>query len=90
MIYKPVYTKRAFSDLAFLGKKDAERVLDKISYFCSQKDTLRYAKKLKDPKFGTYRFRIGDYRAIFDLDRGGNVQILLILTIRHRRDIYKF
>lgn len=90
MIYKPVYTKKAFSDLASLNKKDAKRVLDKISYFCRQGDPLKYAKKLKDPKFGTYRFRISDYRAIFDTDKYGNIQILLILTIKHRKNIYRF
>jgi mRNA interferase RelE/StbE len=36
-------------------------------------------------KIGTYRFRIGDYRAIFDID-GENI---VILRIGHRRDIYK-
>lgn len=90
MTYKPVYTKKAFSDLSSLTKKDAKRVLEKIAYFCAQRNPLQYAKKLKDPKFGTYRFRIGDYRVIFDVDSKGQVQILLILTIKHRKDIYKF
>ncbi len=89
-MYKLIYTKRAFSDLASINKDEAKRILDKISYFCRQLDPLKYAKKLKDPKCGTYRFRIGDYRALFDIDKNGNVQILLILTIKHRKDIYKF
>jgi mRNA interferase RelE/StbE len=29
---------------------------------------LRYAEKLTDPKLGTFRFRIGDYRIIFDIE----------------------
>jgi len=90
MNYRPVYTKKAFSDLASFSKKDAKRILDKINYYCSQKSPLLHAKKLQDPKFGTYRFRIGDYRAIFDIDKNGNITILLILTIKHRKDIYKF
>lgn len=90
MMYKPVYTKKAFSDLVSLGRKIAKRILDKISYFCRQDDPLKYAKKLKDLKFGTYRFRIGNYRAIFDIDKKGNIQILLILTIKHRKDVYRF
>lgn len=90
MKYKPVYTKNAFSDLESLNKKDAKRILEKIAYFCGQSNPLKHAKKLKYPKFGTYRFRIGDYRAIFDVDSKGQVQILLILTIKHRKDVYKF
>jgi mRNA interferase RelE/StbE len=90
MKYKVEYTKRAYKDLAVLPIKIAKKILDKIKYFRSQRDVLSYAKKLKDPKFGTYRFRIGDYRAIFDVDKKGNIKILLILTIKHRKDIYKF
>jgi mRNA interferase RelE/StbE len=90
MTHKLVYTKKAFSDLASLNKKDAKRILEKISYFCRQSDPLKYAKKLKNLRFGTYRFRIGDYRAVFDVDSKGRVHVLLILTIKHRKDIYKF
>ncbi|HJH28326.1 MAG TPA: hypothetical protein C5S51_01315 [Methanosarcinaceae archaeon] len=34
---------------------------------------------------GTYIFRIGEYRAIFDID-GGNI---VILRLGHRKNIYK-
>ena len=30
----------------------------------------------------------GDYRAIFDLDKDGNIVILLILRIKHRKEVY--
>jgi len=90
MKYKVEYTKRAFKELKALPTKVAKKILDKIKYFKSQKDPLSYAKKLKDSKFGTYRFRIGEYRAIFDIDDKGNIKILLILTVKHRKDIYKF
>lgn len=90
MRYRVQYTKRAYKDLAALPTKVAKKILDKIKYFHQQKDPLSYAKKLKDARFGTYRFRIGDYRAIFDIDRNGNITILLILTVKHRKDIYKF
>jgi len=30
--------------------------------------TIKYAEKLTNPILGTYRFRIGDYRVIFDLE----------------------
>ncbi|WP_456486560.1 type II toxin-antitoxin system RelE family toxin [Candidatus Alkanophaga liquidiphilum] len=37
------------------------------------------------PKIGTYRFRIGDYRIIFDIDDDN----MVILRIGHRKSIYK-
>jgi mRNA-degrading endonuclease RelE of RelBE toxin-antitoxin system len=45
-------------------------------------------QRLQKSPLGPYRFRIGDYRAIFDVDENNNIKILLILTIGHRKDIY--
>jgi mRNA interferase RelE/StbE len=44
-----------------------------------------YAQKLTNPEFGTYRFRIGDYRVIFDLVE----EQLIVLRVGHRSDIYR-
>lgn len=84
-----VYTKLALKDLKKLSKNDARRIVTKVLFFCAQKDPLSFAKKLKDSRFGTYRFRIGDYRIIFDVDKNGNLQILLVLRIGHRKDVYE-
>jgi mRNA interferase RelE/StbE len=36
-------------------------------------------------KIGAYRFRIGDYRVVFDIDDNN----VVILRIGHRKSIYK-
>jgi len=46
---------------------------------------LDFAEKLNDYEFGEWRFRIGDYRAIFDVD-GDKI---IILKVGHRKNIYK-
>lgn len=89
IFYEPEYTNQASEDLCKLQKNISKRILSKIIFFCSQKDPLKYAKKLKNFTFGTYRFRIGEYRVIFDLDQKGNIKILMILRIKHRKDVYK-
>jgi len=88
MKYKIFYTKKAYKSLQKLSKTDSKNILDKISFF-SQNNPMTFSKKLHNPKYGTYRFRIGNYRAIFDLDDNGNIKILMILDIKHRKDIYK-
>jgi len=88
-LYEPEYTNQAFKDLAKLHKNVTQKILAKIIFFCRQKNPLKYAKKLTNPLFGTYRFRIGNYRAIFDIDDKGIIKILLIITIKHRKDIYR-
>lgn len=83
-----IYTEHARHDLKQLEIKTARRIAEKIAFFSQQKNPLNFAKKLKDLSLGHYRFRIGDYRALFDIDKKGNVQILMILRIKHRKDVY--
>ena len=48
-------------------------------------DPLKYARKLIDPKLGGYRFRIGDYRVVFDIENDE----IVVLRIGHRKEIYR-
>jgi len=83
MSYNLVYTRRAEKDIKKLDpstKNHIGKALLKL-----QEDPIRYSEKLTDPKIGTYRFRIGDYRVIFDIE--GND--IVILRIGHRKEIYK-
>ena len=87
-MHEVIYTDHARQDLRILEVKTARRIIKKIFFFSQQPDALAFAKKLTNPLLGQYRFRIGDYRALFDVDRKGNIQILIILKIKHRKDIY--
>ena len=77
--------KKAVSDLDELPSYIRGRILEKFKFYSLQENPLRFADKLKDYRFGKYRFRIGDYRALFDVEN----QKIIILKIGHRRDIYK-
>ncbi|MBQ3299695.1 MAG: type II toxin-antitoxin system RelE/ParE family toxin [Ruminococcus sp.] len=46
-------------------------------------------KQLKGYKDGRMRLRVGQYRIIYRYDKDGAVEILLILDIGARGDIYK-
>jgi len=48
-------------------------------------DPLGHAKALTNSSLGSYRFRIGDYRVIFDLE-GDDI---VVLRVGHRRQIYR-
>lgn len=54
-----------------------------MSFFAEQPDPLRSAKKLKG--YDLYRFRVGDYRIVFEVVQ----HIVLIVTILKRDDAYK-
>lgn len=82
-MYKIIFTNRAVKDLKRISKSEQLKVAAKLKEYAQE--PLNYAKKLSSPKIGTYRFRIGDYRVIFDLEG----KDLVVLRIGSRQDIYK-
>jgi mRNA interferase RelE/StbE len=81
--YSLVYTRRAVKDIQQLEGKIKKRIGDTLRRY--SEDPLKYANKLTDPRLGSYRFRIGDYRVIFDLEG----HKIVVLRVGHRRDIYR-
>lgn len=90
MVYKVVYTGTAERDLASLPKIIAVRIIKKVSQYARHRTPLNFARKLKGFKITTYRFRIGEYRAIFRLDtKTKQLVLLVILRVLHRKDAYQ-
>ena len=83
MNYNLVYTRRAEKDIKKLDSSIKGRIGNALLKL--QDNPLLYSEKLSDPALGTYKFRIGDYRVIFDIE-GTDV---VILRVGHRREIYK-
>ena len=89
MPYALVVTKRAKKDILSLPRRDAERIVKKLRFFILSTDPLSYAKPLTNTEVAEYRFRIGNYRILFDIDRKGKITVLTVLTVQHRKDIYR-
>ena len=83
MMYQLVYTRRAEKDIGKLEAATQKRIKKKLEQF--KLDPFRYAEKLSSFELGSHRFRIGNYRVIFDVE-GAN---LVILRVGHRREIYR-
>jgi len=83
------FSPRATEELKELPAILSAVIVKKLKYFSAQKNPLTYAKPLHGRLDGLYRFRIGDYRAIFEKQANGQISILYILKISHRRDIYE-
>ena len=83
MKYNLVYTNRADKDIQKLSPEVKKRIGKTLLRY--KHDPHKYSETLRDPKIGSYRFRIGDYRVIFDIE--GND--IVVLRAGHRKDIYK-
>jgi mRNA interferase RelE/StbE len=81
--YRLAYTQRAVKDIGRLDANVKKRIGNTLLRFID--NPLQYAEPLTDSALGSYRFRIGDYRVIFDIE-GNDV---VVLRVGHRKDIYK-
>ena len=82
MSFKIVYTKTASKDIQKLDSVAKRKIKKKIETY--SKRPLFYARRLMDTKIGSYRWRAGNYRIVFDIDR----RTIIILRVGHRREIY--
>ena len=83
MKYRLTYTERAIKDILKLDLQIKQRIGKTLLRYAG--DPLKHAKKLTDSRLGEYRFRIGNYRVIFDLE-GDEI---VVLRADHRKDIYR-
>ena len=83
MTDKISFKKSVSKDLKKLGKAEANRLLEKIS---TELPKIADSCPLLKGKFtGLRKYRVGEYQVIFSILNN----ILLIVRIGHRRDIYK-
>ena len=83
MKYRLVYTYRAIRDIDVLDTTVKQRIGKTLLRY--EHDHLKYSEPLKQSELGSYRFRIGDYRVVFDLEEDQ----IVILRVGHRREIYR-
>lgn len=77
----------ALEDLVLLERQDVLRLKKKIDYFLASPDPLSFARKMVESDVGEYRWRIGDYRVLFDVD--ADKKLIFVTAIGHRKDVYR-
>jgi mRNA interferase RelE/StbE len=78
-----IYTRRAIKDIDRLDAKVKRRIGNTLLRYIG--DPILFAETLTDSELGSYRFRIGDYRVIFDIEE----KDIVLLRVVHRKEIYK-
>ena len=81
---KVEWTEDAIKDLQRLDKPVAKRIVSKISWFAHHFNNI-IPEPLSGGLAGTFKFRIGDWRVIYTVEK----EVIVIQAIGHRREIYK-
>ena len=87
MNYSVEYTKLAIKELKKLDKPTRALIfgwIEKNLVGCE--DPRRHGKGLTSNRSGQWRYRVGDYRILAEI-QDAKITIL-VLTVGHRRDVY--
>jgi mRNA interferase RelE/StbE len=82
------YTQTALNQLRKLDKQSARRILDFLDERVAQRDDPRSTgKALTGPLGGLWRYRIGDFRVICEI-QDGELRVLVV-ELGNRREVYR-
>ena len=82
------YSDTARKQLSKLDRQIARRIVDYVdARIASAGNPRNDGRQLKGPLGGLWRYRIGDYRVISEID-DGRLRVLVV-RIAHRRDVYR-
>jgi len=83
-MYELIYSQTALKQLEKLEHNMKERVIAALERLRIRPESCDIKKLIG---MQGYRFRVGDYRVIFDMEK--DKLIILVLKIGHRKNIYE-
>lgn len=83
--YRLLYKKSAVKDIQSLSSQIRRRLGIKLEFFINQENSLDFAEPLTKPADAQYRYRVGDYRILFDVEDRN----IIVLRVQHRREVYR-
>ncbi len=84
-MFRVEYAKSVTKDLKSLPKQLRARALN-VAEDILARDPYQ-GRPLAGPYKGLYRFRVGDYRIVYSIEK--KRLVVLVLRIRHRKDVYR-
>ena len=85
-MYRVELTDRANDDLSRLDRAVAQRVTNRLLWLAGNCETVSHYA-LTGRHAGKFRLRVGDYRALYWLDREN--RRIEVEAIGHRSDVYR-
>lgn len=84
-LYQVFWKEAARNDLRNISRSIALKLEDRINNYLAQ-SPKELGKALVGKYSGLYRYRYGDYRIIYEIDKTN--KILIINMVGHRSDVY--
>ena len=83
--YRIEFSRSAEKDLRRLDKSSVAKIIQKISELSA--NPLPTGVKKIVGTLWTYRIRMGDYRAIYEIE--DDRLVIFVIRIAHRKDVYR-
>ncbi len=80
-------SERAVRALRKMDKQAARRIRDELEGIAELDDPRSRGKALVGNLAGLWRYRVGDYRIVCDIEDG--VLVILVVDVAHRREVYR-
>lgn len=69
MVWRIQFTPKGEREFKKLSQQIQKRIKNKLEWYANQKNPIHWAKPLIDLPPATHRFRIGDWRASFYIEK---------------------
>jgi mRNA interferase RelE/StbE len=79
------FTGKSENQFKKLDRVVRRRIVSKLDWWCKCGKPMFFAESLVNSELGSYRFRVGDYRIIVDVEE----DMIVVLAVGHRREIYR-
>lgn len=87
MAWRIEFTRNADKAMRKLDKGVAARVFDELDEIAKLEDPRSMGKGLTENKSGLWRYRVGDYRIVVDIE--DDVLVILVVDVDHRSRVYR-
>ncbi len=87
MTYKVSFEAKAEEEFAKLSKADQQKIFKYLKKLESREDPRTLGEALKSKLSSFWKYRVGNYRLIAEINDEG--LIVIILVVAHRSKVYK-
>ncbi|WP_297445267.1 type II toxin-antitoxin system RelE/ParE family toxin [Desulfurobacterium sp.] len=87
MAWRIELTRTAVKDLKRIDRKQTERILEFLKKLSESENPCQKGKALKGYLGEFWRYRVGDYRVICNIEV--EKERILVLRVGHRKNVYR-